>query len=256
MERTCKGPCGQTLPETNEFFYFRKSSKNGKLYASSYCLICEKQKAASSRKAKYATPDGKAIINHQNYEYRQRNPEINILHGAELKQKYAEDSNFREHRLEVARQWRLLNPEKKKAANRNWHQSTKHRTNKKRALFATFYPDLKLRGILRAAICEALKFSGGSKNGRSILKHLPYTMEELRTHLESLWEPWMTWENYGVLDLEVRTWQIDHITPQTLLPFSDFSDSNFFQCWALSNLRPLESSKNLEKGCRIISAKT
>jgi len=35
-----------------------------------------------------------------------------------------------------------------------------------------------------------------------------------------------------------------------MLPFADFSDANFLRCWALSNLRPLESSKNLEKGCR------
>jgi len=75
-------------------------------------------------------------------------------------------------------------------------------------------------------------------------------MEELVTHLESLWEPWMSWDNYGVLDLERRTWQIDYVVPQANFPYSDFDDPNFLKCWSLSNLRPLESSKNVSKGCR------
>ena len=74
-------------------------------------------------------------------------------------------------------------------------------------------------------------------------------MEELRAHLEVLWEPWMDWENYGPLDPDARTWQIDHVVPQASLPFDDFGHPNFLPCWSLANLRPLESSLNFEKGC-------
>jgi hypothetical protein len=76
-------------------------------------------------------------------------------------------------------------------------------------------------------------------------------MEELRAHIESLWEPWMNWDNYGIIELDRQTWQIDHIIPQVHLPFSDFSDPNFLLCWALSNLRPIDARLNIEKGCRM-----
>lgn len=82
------------------------------------------------------------------------------------------------------------------------------------------------------------------------MQYLPYSMMDLKLHLESLWEPWMDWSNWGGYDPNVRTWQIDHIVPQSKLPYSDFNEVNFFKCWALTNLRPLESKLNLEKGCR------
>jgi hypothetical protein len=82
------------------------------------------------------------------------------------------------------------------------------------------------------------------------MKYLPYTIEQLREHIEKQWEPWMNWQNHSPFMKEIRTWQIDHIVPQVSLPYDDFSHPNFLLCWALTNLQPLESSKNLQKGCR------
>ena len=249
-EIVCMGQCGKSLPATEEFYFFRKSSKNGKSYPSTYCKICERVKSAAARKARYGTADGGEAIRQQNQTWRSDNPEWVDRAVAKQNEKYATDEAFREKAKSSARGWRLRFPEKKRAANAVWHQRTKKRSYRKRALFATFFPDLKLRTLLRVAICGAMKEGGGSKAGRSVLKNLPYTPVELKAHLESLWESWMTWANYGPWSAHRRTWQIDHVTPQALLPFADFSDANFLRCWALSNLRPLESSKNLEKGAR------
>ena len=82
--------------------------------------------------------------------------------------------------------------------------------------------------------------------------HLPYTPEELKIHIESLWEPWMSWDNYGKFDKNRTTWQIDHIIPQSKLPFESFDDENFKKCWDLKNLRPLETTANLKKGNKLI----
>ena len=61
------------------------------------------------------------------------------------------------------------------------------------------------------------------KNNKSILKYLPYSMQELKQHLERLFEPWMSWKNHGRYNAETWddnnsltwTWQLDHIIPHS-----------------------------------------
>jgi hypothetical protein len=84
-----------------------------------------------------------------------------------------------------------------------------------------------------------------------IFNHLEYTIDELKQYIESLWEPWMSWDNYGLYSKDKQTWQIDHIIPQSKLPFISLEDQNFRKCWALENLRPLETIANIKKGNRV-----
>jgi hypothetical protein len=116
-------------------------------------------------------------------------------------------------------------------------------------------PNYKLRRNVSRAILGGLKRTIAGKNGDSILFYLKYTIEELRLYLESLWEPWMNWDNHGTYRRgEGRKWHIDHITPQSQLPYAEMShdpESNFQKCWALSNLRPLDAAQNISKGCKI-----
>lgn len=237
------------LPATEEHFYLRKSSKNGKLYASSACRTCEKEQSASARRARYATPEGKAIIDSQNSAYRSK-PEISERLSSQVRDRYANDIDYRAERKANVQTWQQSNRLQNSKNKADWYQANKARLREEWNKRFREDPAFRLRNNLRHAIWEALRAGGGSKGGRSILSHLPYSMGELKANLESLWEPWMSWDNYGPLDPEVRTWQVDHVTPQVLLPFGDFGDPNFARCWALSNLRPLESSKNLEKGSR------
>lgn len=250
MERKCKGPCGEVFPVTKEFFFFRKSSRNGKHYPSSYCKSCEREKAATSRRNRYKTKEGKAAIDAQTKAYRSKPDKAQAI-SDHLKNRYANDFEYREERKRNARSWRQNNPEKKRAANAAWFQKNKARLREEWNERYRTDPAFRLRNNLRRAIHEALRVGGGDKAGRSILQHLPYSMEELRLHLEALWEPWMNWDNYGVLESDRRTWQIDHVIPQAQLLFDDFSHPNFLKCWRLSNLRPVESQFNLEKGCKV-----
>ena len=83
-------------------------------------------------------------------------------------------------------------------------------------------------------------------------------MKELKSHIENQFEPWMTWNNQGLYNLHTWndndsatwTWQIDHIIPQSKLPFMSMEDENFKKCWALENLRPLSSKQNLIESAR------
>lgn len=98
-------------------------------------------------------------------------------------------------------------------------------------------PLFKLRRNVSTMVWQALTMN---KNG-SILKYLSYTMEELKQHLENQFDEKMTWSNYG------SYWHIDHIIPQSALPYASMSDDNFQKCWGLSNLRPLEAIENIRK---------
>jgi hypothetical protein len=112
-------------------------------------------------------------------------------------------------------------------------------------------PIYKLRINISSIIHKALKKQDSSKAGESILKYLPYTINEFKQHLESQWESWMNWNNYGRTNNNKRTWQIDHIIPQSLLPFTSMEEENFRKCWALENLRPIEAFANIKKGNKI-----
>jgi hypothetical protein len=84
------------------------------------------------------------------------------------------------------------------------------------------------------------------KGGKSVLDYLPFTIDDLKRHLEAQFDPWMSWENYG-------EWHLDHIKPRCLFRYSSMDDPIFRECWALSNLRPLRSVDNCKKGANVIN---
>lgn len=68
-----------------------------------------------------------------------------------------------------------------------------------------------------------------------------YTGSELRSHLEALFQPDMSWENHG-------EWHIDHIKPIRVFVAEGITDPAIIN--ALSNLQPLWAYDNLAKGGR------
>jgi hypothetical protein len=102
-------------------------------------------------------------------------------------------------------------------------------------------PIFVLKKNVSCMIYHALKRTGNSKCGQSVLNYLPYTLNELKQHLEKQFESWMNWENYG-------EWHIDHIIPQSKFNYNKMSDLDFVRCWELSNLRPLSKEDNMKKG--------
>ena len=113
----------------------------------------------------------------------------------------------------------------------------------------------KLRKNVASVIRKFLKDSGNSKNGSCVNK-LGYSFQELREHLEQLFESWMSWDNWGTYDPKIWndndvstwTWQLDHIIPHSTFNYTSMNDEEFKKCWALENLRPLPSKQNLLEG--------
>lgn len=112
-----------------------------------------------------------------------------------------------------------------------------------------------LRKNISYSIWKCLKKNNSSKD-KSCIKYLDYTIIELKKYLESKFESWMTWNNYGSYNKKnwndneqsTWTWQLDHIIPQSDLQYSSMTDNNFKKCWNLDNLRPLSAKQNLLDG--------
>lgn len=107
-------------------------------------------------------------------------------------------------------------------------------------------PSERLKHNISVAIRKVLK---DTKKRARVFDFLPYTAEQLKSHLENLWETWMNWNNYGGKTNDGKmTWHIDHIIPQSKFTFTNMNDPQFSECWNLSNLRPLEKIANIKKG--------
>lgn len=86
----------------------------------------------------------------------------------------------------------------------------------------------------------------GNKLHYSIWDFLPYTINDLKMHLESKFDEYMSWDNYG------SYWHLDHIIPQSSFHYLSMTDDKFIECWSLNNLRPFEAIANIKKSNRII----
>ena len=116
-------------------------------------------------------------------------------------------------------------------------------------------PSFKIRVVISSAIRKSIKNNGSVKKGSS-LAHLLYTMVELKDHIESQFEPWMSWNNWNQYnpetwddnDISTWCWNLDHIIPASTFTYTSMEDPAFRDCWALSNLRPLSAKQNVLDG--------
>ena len=104
-------------------------------------------------------------------------------------------------------------------------------------------PLYRLTSALANQISIHCNKRGIDRNGKAF-KLLRFSVGELKSHLESLFEPWMSWDNYGL------AWQIDHKTPVSWFKFKTVNEKSFHDCWCLKNLQPLSKTDNLAKGNR------
>lgn len=199
-----------------------------------YYLI-EENKIAKQQFAKQYYIENKERIRSVQDEYLSRD-DVKLRRKVYDK-KYEEETGYYSN-------YRKINKEKLDSARRDYE-------NNRMLNDITF----KLRKRVSREIWGRLKTAGSSKNG-GIQDYLPYTIDQLRSHLESQFQSWMSWGNWGRYnkkqwkddDKTTWTWQIDHIVPQSDLPYSSMNDDNFKKCWALENLRPLNAKENYLDG--------
>jgi len=100
--------------------------------------------------------------------------------------------------------------------------------------------NFKLTCVLRARLNQAMRRSFISG---SAVKDLGCSISELKAHLESKFQPGMTWENWSR-----HGWHIDHIIP--LSKFILQNEEHLKKACNYTNLQPLWAHDNLSKGAK------
>ena len=148
---------------------------------------------------------------------------------------YAKTDKYKEYQKEYNKEYQkeYQKTDKFKEYLREWKK-------KERGINAKY----KLDDNMSGAIWKALK---GKKAGRKWEELVGYTVEDLIKHLESKFESWMNWNNYGIYEEGKFKWHIDHIKPKSLFNYNGPEDDEFKKCWELENLQPLEAIENIKK---------
>jgi hypothetical protein len=182
--------------------------------------------------------------------YYQRNKEL-------IEKRWIEN---REHRLNVQRQYRLNNletvREKVKLFNREYRKIKKDEVNdhrRQRYRNKKVDPIYRIATNLRTLIRTSI-INQGYKKGKRTQQILGCTFEEFKLHIESQFEPWMSWDNYGNwngIPTERNTsWDIDHKIPSSHAT----TEEEIYSLNHYSNLQPLCSYFNrYTKSNRFIS---
>jgi hypothetical protein len=101
----------------------------------------------------------------------------------------------------------------------------------------------KLQSRLRCRLFQALK--GGVKTG-SHIKDMGCSLEELKIHIEKQFKKGMNWNNWGLADINKKTWHIDHVKPLSLFDLT--KKEQFLQACHYTNLQPMWAIENIKKG--------
>jgi hypothetical protein len=220
----------------------------------------------------------KCYPKNSDYEtWRQRNPEkekeikrksyLKNKDKINIKNKEWQKNNLEKFR-EYNRRFRKNNPERAKEHSKKWREKNKEKIKISSILYREKnkekikkyrrehkiskyknIPRFRTYEVLSRAIFRAIK---DKKAGRKWESLVGYTIDDLMVHLESKFESWMSWENYGKYEEGKLKWHIDHIIPQSVFKYETAEDEEFKKCWALENLQPLEAVENMKKGRKII----
>ena len=196
--------------------YYLKNKEYRKEYNKEYYLKTQEQKKEYSK------------------EYYSQNKEKRLKQFKEqyLKNKEQRNKQMREHYLQKKEQYQER--QKKYNSKPETKELIRNRVNKRYKTDINF----RIGKLCRGRILHALKRFNKSA---STMELLGCTVDELRQHLESQFEPWMTWKNHGL-------WDIDHIIACAKFNLVDPEQQRI--CFNWSNLQPLEHIENIKKGAR------
>ena len=158
-------------------------------------------------------------------------------------QKTYQNDNIKEYQKE----YREKNKQKAKLYNKQYNIINKDKLNKQRYEYLknrlktdSFF---KLTSNVRNLVRDSLKYLGGKKLTKTEMI-LGCSFDAFRKHLESQFDSWMTWDNYGNwngIPTEPNTsWDIDHIIPNSKATTQD----ELLKLNHYTNLRPMCSYTN------------
>lgn len=161
---------------------------------------------------------------------------------AAVRRTWRKSSSFRskENTYRISRRvqtpgWGAAHCKKWTAANRD----TRRKINGEYHRRKSNDPSYRLKRNMRTRVWQVLR---GRSKSVSTLELLGCSIEHLRAHLESLFQPGMGWDNYG-------TWEVDHVKPCASFDLTDPAQQQ--ACFRWSNLQPLWQPDNSRKKNRV-----
>lgn len=159
------------------------------------------------------------LIKEKRKLYREKNKE-------KIKQKRI---NNRDKILEQKRKYRENNRDKIRKSDNRYQKNRRNNDY----LF-------RLKTNIRSLIKRSFKCKNYIKNDKTF-EILGCTFIEFKQYLESKFQPWMTWDNYGLYNGQPNYgWDIDHIIPQSLAK----TEEDVLKLNNYRNLQPLCSYYN------------
>jgi hypothetical protein len=220
-------------------FTKQKDKKYGLSCACKNCMalrrrIPENRKKQSNLNKKYQANNSE-YLKEKSKEYYYSNKESCLKN----KKEYYE--NNKKEKIQKQKEYYSLNKEARNKYNKEYYKKNKkacrNRNNEWKKNKRKNDLNYKIYSNISNSIYQALT---KNKNFKKWHTMVPYSLEELRSHLESKFTKGMTWENYGI-----NGWHIDHIIPQSFFKYKSYEDEAFKACWALSNLQPLWATKEI-----------
>ena len=243
--------CGETKLENSTFWVFSVKGR-----ANQPCRACwnERERLRHAEKRKLAPPKTKRPRKPYDPE---KTRERNRLYWQKNKERLAPKNrqyhrDNREALAEKAKEYRENNAEiVRERAKKQRLKEMLTRGDAVRKYDREYYAEKKKynpKFRVTRAVKAKLKVLIAAKNTKKTLPSsiiFGWTPEQLFSHLESLFETGMTWENYG------KAWHIDHIIPLARVDFQDQDDERLAAVWALSNLAPLWAVDNMQKSKKL-----
>lgn len=171
--------------------------------------------------------------------YREANAEKELARSRKYRQENREDMQVK------SKAYYQENREACLAMVKDWSVRNRTRLRQQQAKYLRERRANDLNFRLAHSLRTRLRRAMGNLKRHKTLDLTGCTIEELRVHLESLFLPGMSWENYG------RTgWHIDHRIPCCNFDMTD--DTAVKQCFHFTNLQPLWAMDNFKKGGRFV----
>lgn len=157
------------------------------------------------------------------------------------KQKW--DIDNKQHCIEYSEQYRKQNQKKIKDYNKEYYFNNQEKCKEyskqyKQGNINVVRNQYKRNFCYYSMLNAVNALFRGKIQTSKLLQNLPYSIQELKQHLESQFTPEMNWDNYG------SYWEIDHIIPNSQFTTNSYTDKQFQICWSLLNLRPLTIIQN------------
>lgn len=176
--------------------------------------------------------------------YNSMHKEKHSIYQKRYSQKHKEEKaiyyrKYKEEKKSYSLKYRTEHKEECKA----YRQKNKEKINRRMRQRCKKDIKFKLNKNISRGIRRSLK-DGKERNSWKDL--VPYTVDQLRKHLEKRFTKDMTWDRF--LRGEIH---IDHKIPISVFNFTNPRHEDFKKCWALKNLQPMWAKKNMIKNNRI-----